>query len=223
MGELLRHNAPFLLAGLRATLALAGWTALVGTILAMPVALLRYLDVPVLGRACAAYIWFIRGTPLLVVLLLCYFALPALLGYHTTASAAALAGFIVFLAAYAAQDMLTGLHSVPRNLVEGGAALGLTRFQVIRLVVVPLGARIAVPALFGQYVRMFKYTSVASALGATELTGSVLLVNGRVFQPLPLLGVAAAVYLVVCLSISMLGRWLQRRLDPGFAISTPDP
>jgi len=222
MGELLLRNAPFLLAGLRATLVLAGWTALIGTILAMPVAMLRYLDVPVLGRACAAYIWFIRGTPLLVVLLLCYFALPALFGYRTTASAAALVGFIVFLAAYAAQDMLTGLQSVPRSLVEGAAALGLTRFQVIRLVVAPLGARIAIPALFGQYVRMFKYTSVASVLGATELTGSVLLVNGRVFQPLPLLGIAAAVYLVVCLSISLIGRWLHLRLTPDFAAAAPE-
>jgi His/Glu/Gln/Arg/opine family amino acid ABC transporter permease subunit len=222
MVELLLHNASFLLAGLRATLVLAGWTALIGTILAMPVAMLRYLDVPVLGRACAAYIWFIRGTPLLVVLLLCYFALPALFGYRTTASAAALVGFIVFLAAYAAQDMLTGLQSVPRSLVEGAAALGLTRFQVIRLVVAPLGARIAIPALFGQYVRMFKYTSVASALGATELTGSVLLVNGRVFQPLPLLGIAAAVYLMVCLSISLIGRWLHLRLTPDFAAAAPE-
>jgi len=222
MGELLLHNAPFLLAGLRATLALAGWSALVGTLLAIPVALLRYLDVPVLGRVCAFYIWFIRGTPLLVVLLLAYFALPALFGYRTTAASAALVGFIVFLAAYAAQDMLTGLQSVPRGLIEGAAALGLTRFQVIRLVVAPLGARIALPALFGQYVRMFKYTSVASALGATELTGSVLLVNGRVFQPLPLLGIAALVYLVVCLAISLAGRWLHQRLAPDFAPATPE-
>jgi His/Glu/Gln/Arg/opine family amino acid ABC transporter permease subunit len=218
MGELLLHNAPFLLAGLKATAALAGWTMLFGTLLAVPVALLRYLDVPVLGRLCGAYMWFIRGTPLLVVLLLCYFALPALFGYRTTASAAALAGFIVFLAAYAAQDMLTGLQSVPRGVVEAGTALGLTRLQVIRLIILPLGARIAVPALFGQYVRMFKYTSVASALGATELTGSILLVNSRVFQPLPLLAAAAVVYLVVCLSISMLGRWLHHRLIPGFAV-----
>jgi His/Glu/Gln/Arg/opine family amino acid ABC transporter permease subunit len=216
MGDLLLRNAPFLLAGLGATAVLAGWTMLFGTLLAIPVALVRYLEVPVLGTLCRAYMWFIRGTPLLVVLLLSYFALPALLGYRTTASSAALVGFIVFLAAYAAQDMLTGLASVPRGVVEAGAALGLTRFQVIRLVVLPLGARIAVPALFGQYVRMFKYTSVASALGATELTGSMLLVNSRVFQPLPLLGAAAAVYLVVCLTISLLGRWLHRRLIPGF-------
>jgi ABC-type amino acid transport system permease subunit len=92
-----------------------------------------------------------------------------LFGYRTIGSAAALTDFIVFLAAYAAQDLLTGLRSVSRSVIEAGAALGLSRFQVIRLVILPLGARIAVPALFGQYVRMFKYTSVASALGATEL------------------------------------------------------
>jgi His/Glu/Gln/Arg/opine family amino acid ABC transporter permease subunit len=216
MSELLLRNAPFFLAGLEATLVLAGWTMLLGTLLALPVALLRYLEVPILSPLCGAYMWFIRGTPLLVVLLLCYFALPVLFGYRTTASAAALVGFIVFLAAYAAQDMLTGLRSVSRGLIEAGEALGLTRVQVIRHVVLPLGGRIAVPALFGQYVRMFKYTSVASALGATELTGSILLVNGRVFQPFPLLAAGAVVYLVVCLTISMTGRWLHQRLIPRF-------
>ncbi len=218
MGDLLLRNAPFLLAGLRATAELALWSMLFGTLLAVPVALARYLEVPVLGPVARVYMGFIRGTPLLVVLLLCYFALPALFGYRTDATSAARAGFIVFLAAYAADDMLTGLRSVPRGVIEAGTALGLTRLQAIRLIVLPLGARIAVPALFGQYVRLFKYTSVASALGATELTGSILLVNTRVFQPLPLLATAAVVYLVVCLSISMFGRWLHHRLIPGFAI-----
>ena len=212
MPDIILRNLPFLAAGLRTTLTLALLTALLGTALAVPVALARYLRVPVLVQLCAVYIGFIRGTPVLVVLLLAYFALPALFGYRTAAYPACLAGFTVFLAAYCAEDMRAGLLAVPPSLIEAGSALGLSRPRVLRLIVLPLAARVAVPALFGQYVRMLKYTSVASMIGVTELTGSGLLVNARIFRPLSILGVVAVCYLVVCLSISLTGRWLQRRL-----------
>lgn len=213
MPEALLRNLPFLASGFLITLKLAGWTALFGTLLAIPVALLRHLRVPVAAQACAAYVGLIRGTPVLVVLLMTYFALPALLGYRTSAYPACILGFSVFIAAYCAEDMRAGLMAVPPALVEAGLALGLSRARVLRLIVLPLAARVAIPALFGQYVRMVKYTSVASVIGVNELMGSGVLVNARIFQPLPILGAVAAAYLVVCLAVSLTGRSLQRRLD----------
>ena len=215
MPEVILRNLPFLAAGLWNTVSLAALTALSGTALALPMALARYFRVPVLSQACTAYIGFIRGTPVLVVLLLCYFALPALLGYRTTAYAASALGFSVFLAAYCAEDMRAGLLAVPPELLEAGAALGLPRAAIIWKILLPLAARVAIPALFGQYVRMFKYTSVASVLGVAELTGSGMLVNARVFQPVTVLGSVALVYLVFCLAISLAGRRLQRHFTPG--------
>ncbi len=212
MPEVILHNLPYLAAGLRTTLSLAAWTAVFGTALAIPVALLRYLRVPVAAQICAAYVGFIRGTPLLVVLMLCYFALPALFNYRTSAYPACVLGFSVFVAAYCAEDMRAGLQAVPLSLIEAGLALGLSRLRVLRLIVLPLALRVALPALFGQYVRMLKYTSVASVLGVAELTGSSVLVNARVFQPLTILATVAATYLVICLSLSLAGRLLQRHL-----------
>jgi His/Glu/Gln/Arg/opine family amino acid ABC transporter permease subunit len=212
MPEVILRNLPFLAAGLRTTLVLAAWTCLFGTALAAPVALLRYLRVPVAAQICAVYVGFIRGTPVLVVLMLCYFALPALFNYRTSAYPACILGFSVFVAAYCAEDMRAGLLAVPASLIEAGMALGLPRVRVLRLIVLPLVARVALPALFGQYVRMLKYTSVASMLGVSELTGSGVLVNARVFQPLTILAAVAATYLVICLGVSLAGRLLQRHL-----------
>jgi His/Glu/Gln/Arg/opine family amino acid ABC transporter permease subunit len=212
MPDVVLHNLPFLAAGFRTTLTLAAWTALFGTGLAIPLALLRYLRVPVASQICAAYVGFLQGTPVLVVLMLCYFALPALFHYRTTAYPACVLGFSVFIAAYCAEDMRAGLLAVPVSLIEAGTALGLSRPGVLRLIVLPLAARVALPALFGQYVRMLKYTSVASILGVSELTGSGLLVNARVFQPVTILASVAATYLVTCLSLSLAGRLLQWRL-----------
>jgi His/Glu/Gln/Arg/opine family amino acid ABC transporter permease subunit len=212
MPDIILHNLPFLAAGFWTTLTLAAWTAVFGTALAIPIALLRYLRVPVASQICALYVGFIQGTPVLVVLMLCYFALPALFHYRTTAYPACILGFSVFIAAYCAEDMRAGLLAVPTSLIEAGTALGLSRMRVLRLIVLPLAARVALPALFGQYVRMLKYTSVASVLGVSELTGTGLLLNARLFQPVTILATVAATYLVTCLSLSLTGRLLQRYL-----------
>ncbi len=211
MPEVILRNLSFLAAGLWTTISMAAWTALAGTGLAMLVAFVRHRRIPVLAQLCAAYVTVIQGTPVLVVLLVSYVAVPAWLGYRITGYAACIAGFSVFIAAYCAEDMRAGLRAVPASLTEAATALGLSRLQALRLIVLPLAARVALPALIGQYVRTVKYTSVASVIGVSELTGSALLVNARVFQPMTILGSVAAAYFVICLSLSLLGRILQRR------------
>ena len=211
MPDALLRNLPYLAEGLGVTLGIAAVTAVCGTALGLALALLRHGRVPVAGRLAAAYIGLVQGTPVLVVLLLCFIALPGLLGYRMSATAAATLGFSLFLAAYAAEDIRSGLRAVPAPLTEAAAALGLTSGQTLRRITIPLAARVALPALIGQYVRMVKYTSTASIIGVAELTGRGLLVNARIFQPLPILAIMAVAYLVVCLSLSLAGRWLGRR------------
>lgn len=211
MPDVLLRNLPFLATGLATTLSMAAVTALAGTVLALVIAVVRDRRVPVLSPVLAGYVGLIQGTPVLVVLLICYVAIPGAIGMRVSATVACTVGFALFLAAYCAEDMRAGLRAVPNSLTEAAAALGLSRVQAFRLIVLPLAARVAVPALLGQYVRMLKYTSVASVVGVSELTGSALLVNARVFQPVPILGAVALVYFVLCLSLSLAGRALQRR------------
>lgn len=77
---------------------------------------------------------------------------------------------------------------------------------------IPLAIRRVIPALFNQYVRLFKFTSVASVIGVHELTGSALLVNAREFQPVSILGSIALTYLVCCYLISLIGRLLYQKM-----------
>jgi His/Glu/Gln/Arg/opine family amino acid ABC transporter permease subunit len=212
MPEVIVRNLPFLLDGLRITAELAVLTALGGTLLGLAIGIVRYLRIPVLGRLCGFYVALIQGTPLLVVLFICYFAIPALLSYQTTAYRAALLGFILFIAAYLAEDFRAGLNSVRPSLINAGLATGLTRWQVLRLVVLPQAVRRVIPTLFNQYVRLFKFTSVASVIGVTEFTGRALLVNGREFAPVTILLAVAFTYLVLCFAISLAGRLLFSRL-----------
>lgn len=212
MPEVIVQNLPFLLAGLRATVQLATIGIIGGTLLGLVLGVLRYSGAPVISQAAAAYIEVVRGTPLLVVLLICFFALPALFGYRTDAASAAALGFVLFIAAYLAEDFRSGLRSVRPALVQAGLAAGLTSFQVFRLIVVPQAVRRVIPALVSQYIRLFKFTSVASVIGVRELTGSALLVNAREFQPVIILASVAATYLVICTIMSLIGRLAYARL-----------
>jgi len=210
--QIVIDNLPFLLAGLRATGEMALLTIIGGTILGLVIGVIRYVRWPVLNQLAALYIEFIRGTPLLVVLFICYFVLPAMFGYHTSAYRAAILGFILFIAAYLAEDFRSGLRAVRPQTVQAAAATGLPRWKILRLIVIPLAIRRVIPTLFNQYVRLFKFTSVASVIGVHELTGSALLVNAREFQPVSILGSIALTYLVCCYLISLIGRLLYQKM-----------
>ena len=208
MPDVILKNLPFLLHGLWLTVELSVWSIVLGTLLGLLVGTIRFVRVPVLNVLGAIYVEFIRGTPLLVVLFITYFALPALFGYRTTAYRAAIFGFVLFIAAYLAEDFRAGLRAVRPTLIQAGLATGLTRWQVLRHIILPQAIRRVLPSLFNQYVRLIKFTSVASVIGVTELTGAGLLINARDFHPVKILATIAIVYLVVCSALSLAGRAL---------------
>ena len=212
MPDVILRNLPFLLDCLRVTVELALVSAVGGTMLGLVVALVRYLRVPILAAVFRVYIEFVRGTPLLVVLFISYFAIPALLGYRATAFGAACLGFILFIGAYIAEDIRAGLASVPEGTINAALASGLRRGQVLRLIVLPQGLRRVIPVLTGQYVRLFKFTSVASVIGVREMTGGAMLINAREFAPITILIAIGVTYLVICTAISLGGRLLYKSL-----------
>ena len=210
------RNLPYLADGFALTLEMAALSILGGTVVGVAVGLARAGHMPLLRHAAAFYIELIRGTPLLVVLLVVYLAVPALTGQRLGPVPSAVIGFIVFVAAYIGEDVRSGIASVHIGQIEAGLASGLSRARVMRLIVLPQAIRRMIPALFSQFVRLLKFTSVASVIGATDLTGAVLAVNAREVKPLELLAFLALAYFVACYSLSLLGRWLNRR----FAIAS---
>lgn len=212
MPDVILKNLPFMLQGLATSLQISAMVALGGTLLGLVVAVILYSRVPVLSAVSRIYIEFIRGTPLLVVLFIAFFGLPALFGYQTTAYKATVVAFILFIGAYLAEDIRSGLMTVKPTLTQAALATGLTRGQALRFVVVPIAIRRIIPTLFNQYVRLFKFTSVASVIGVSEFTGNAMLVNAREFQPVTILAFVALTYLVICLILSGIGRWLYARL-----------
>jgi His/Glu/Gln/Arg/opine family amino acid ABC transporter permease subunit len=210
------RNLPFLLEGLLLTLQTAVLVILGGTLFGVGLGILRTSRLAVASWVAFTSIECIRGTPLLVVLFVVYFGLPPVIGHKLRAYEAAVVGFTLFIGAYIAEDYRSGLASVPPGQIEAGLASGLSRGQVLWHIVLPQAVRRMLPALFNQFVRLLKFTSVASIIGVMEFTGAALTVNAREFQPLPILATLAATYLVVCSLLSQIGRWLNLR----YAITT---
>jgi len=205
------RNLPYLLGGLGVTLETALLVILGGAAFGLGLGILRTGGLSAARVLAAGYIEIIRGTPLLVVLFFVYFGLPPVIGYRLSAYEAAVIGFILFIGAYIAEDYRSGVAAVPQQQREGALALGLTPRQVRHHVVLPQAVRQMIPALFNQFVRLVKFTSVAAVIGVTELTGAALAVNAREFQPVPIIATLAASYFVLCALLSLVGRGLNRR------------
>lgn len=209
--SVIARNLPYLLGGLAVTVQTAMLVIIGGALFGIGLGILRTGRFASARLLAAAYIELIRGTPLLVVLFFVYFGIPPVIGHRFTAYQAAVLGFILFIGAYIAEDFRSGVASVPRGQVEAGLAGGLSHRQVLRYVILPQAVRRMIPTLFNQFVRLVKFTSVASVIGVTELTGAAMAVNAREFRPVPILAALAGAYFVLCYALSLFGRWLNRR------------
>jgi len=137
-------------------------------------ALGRRSHLPVVSAACTLYIEIVRGVPLITVLFMSMLLLPlvnpALAGPETAAYRAMVA-VLLFSAAYLAENVRGGLQSIPPGQEEAGKALGLAAWQVTLFITLPQALRAVIPALVGQFIGLFKDTSLVAIVGLIDLTG----------------------------------------------------
>jgi His/Glu/Gln/Arg/opine family amino acid ABC transporter permease subunit len=206
------ENMPYLLKGLSITLRMSVIIIFAGAFFGILIGIMRNSQLRLMNKPALIYIEIIRGTPLLVVLFVVYFAVPALIGKNISAVVAATIGFIVFISAYIAEDVRSGLNSIPKGQIEAGLASGLNNRMVLIHIILPQAIRRMIPTFFNQFVRLTKFTSVASIIGVIELTGAAGIVNAREFIPLETYTTLACIYFVICYSLSAIGRFLNKSL-----------
>src|SRR6266480_1890020 len=158
------------------------------------------------------YVEFFRGVPLVMVIFWIWFIIPQLLRLPIPEYGVALTAFVIFEAAYFGEIVRAGIQSVPRGQVEAATALGLTRAQALRFVVLPQAIRNMVPALVTQMIVLFKDTSLASIIGYVDLTKAAQIVNNREIRPFELYLFIAVVYFVFTYSMSRVAGRFERRL-----------
>ena len=209
--EVLRISLPALLRGLVMTIVLGVLGIVTGTLAGLGVCMLRLYAVRPVRWLAVAYIDLLRATPILVVLILIYYALPFLNIRLSSLTSAGLALAMV-MAAYSAEIFRSGIESVPHGQIEAANALGLSFFKQFRYVVFPQAWRIVIPPLTGNWVSLFKETSLASTVALPELLKEALDAQAYHANPTPLIG-AAVIYVLLLWPLVRLVALLEKRAN----------
>jgi len=188
----------------------------IGTILA----LMRLSGKPWLVNPAAAYVNTLRSIPLVMVILWFfllipgsfYQAIPGGLGTRYRSEIASLITFTVFEAAYYSEIMRAGIQSVSKGQVYAGYAVGMTYAQCMKLIVLPQAFRNMLPVLLTQTIILFQDTSLVYAIGAYDLLKGFEVAGKNFNRPVETYLVAAVVYFIICFSLSMLVRQLQKKI-----------
>ncbi|MGW4246951.1 amino acid ABC transporter permease [Nocardia sp. NPDC004722] len=197
--SLIQHNlVPMLKATVTSTLPLTGISFVLGLVIALFVALARMSKNWALSAAARFYISIIRGTPLLVQLFIIFYGLPNL-NIVIDPFPAAVIAFSLNVGGYAAEIIRASILSVAAGQWEASYAVGMNYAQALRLVILPQGARIAVPPLSNTLISLVKDTSLASTILVTELLRTAQSAAAPTFDFFALYGVAALYYWVICL------------------------
>ncbi|WP_292366586.1 MULTISPECIES: amino acid ABC transporter permease [unclassified Methanoculleus] len=187
---------PALMQGLVVTLQLIVCSAPFGLALGIAVAVGRQYGNPVISWICKTFVFLIKGTPLLLLLFILYFGLPAI-GITFTAFVASVVGFILCNGAYNAEYIRGALISIKDGQMVAAQALGMTRWQAIRNVILPQALRRAIPGLSNEFIYLIKYSSLAYMLTVIELSGAGKLVATKYFTYTESFAVVGVIYLVL--------------------------
>lgn len=203
------------LKGLQVTLGLTVVSMILGTLLGLLLAVARLSDNRLLRGLSGLYIWFFRGTPLLVQLIFWYnmsmlfptitlgipLGGPVFVSWNTndliTPLTAAIAGLALNEAAYMAEIIRAGLQSVDKGQVETTQAFGMNRARALRRIIIPQAMRAIIPPTGNQLISMIKATSLVSVIAMGDLLYSVQSVYNRTFEVIPMLMVAVIWYLLI--------------------------
>ena len=180
----------------------------IGTILA----LMRLSGKKWLVMAAAFYVNTLRSIPLVMVILWFFLLIPLLIGRSLGAELSAIITFTVFEAAYYSEIMRAGIRSVSKGQVNAGYAVGMTYKQCMQLIVLPQAFRNMLPVLMTQTIILFQDTSLVYAIGAYDLLKGFEVAGKNFNRPVEAYLFAAVVYFVICFSLSMLVRRLQKKI-----------
>jgi polar amino acid transport system permease protein len=199
--------------GARETIALSVVAAVLGLWIGVLAGLSQLSHSVFLRKPAEAFVWLIRGTPLLVQILFAYYALPSLLPWlrlnEFTASVLALAFNV---GAYNAEVVRAGILAVPKGQREASLSLGLSRYQTMRWVILPQALKIVIPALVNNGAALLKDSSLASTIGVYELSLAGNRISSETFLPVPVLITVAAVYLLLTTALTFFTGILEKTL-----------
>lgn len=200
-----------LLAGLALSLGLAVAAILLGCVIGLVAAFALLAKKRLPRNVAGIYVTIIRNTPILVLILFVYFALPEL-GVRLGKIESFVLTLAIYSGAYLAEVFRGGLLAIPPGLREAGLAIGLTEMQIRSSIIVPLMFRNVLPSLGSTIISLFKDTSLAAVIAVPELTFEARKINVETFRVIETWIVASCLYVATCTSLAAIMRRVERRM-----------
>ncbi|MEG1002104.1 amino acid ABC transporter permease [Clostridium sp.] len=168
-----------------------------------------------LSIIATVYIEIIRGTPMVLQILMVYAGSALFLGIDFSPLTAAVVAVSLNSAAYVSEIIRAGINAVDKGQMEAARSLGMTNFQAMKMVIVPQAIKNILPAVGNEFVTIIKESSMASFIGVSELMFSADIVKGAVYLPFEPYIVIAAFYFVMTFSLGRLISYLEGRMKQG--------
>ena len=211
--DLVKDNAwPMAWKAISVTIPLTAISFAIGLVLALVTAVGRMSASAVPRGIARAYISIIRGTPLLVQLFLIFYALPEV-GVDLPPFVAAVIALSLNVGGYAAEVIRSAIESIPKGQWEAARTIGMSPRTALRRIILPQAARTAIPPLSNTLVSLLKDTSLTSIILVVELTQAARFAAAPTFQYMPMFGLAALYYWIICTILS----YVQDRAEERFS------
>ena len=221
---ILEDNYQYFVKGLGTTLTVTVFALIIGVIIGVLVAIIRSahdqqperkkgLPLKILNGICKVYLTVIRGTPMMVQLLIMWFVVWA--SARSTDSnmmKCAILSFGINSGAYVAEIFRSGIMSIDKGQMEAGRSVGLTYASTMRYIIIPQAFKNVLPALGNELITLVKETSVVTVIGLRDLTKGAMIVQSKTYQALVPYVAIAAIYLVIVMFLTWIMGKMERRL-----------
>ena len=219
---LMIETFPKLLSGLNLTIQLVTISLFLGFCLAIGMALLRLSNNTFLSFFAKTYVFYIRGTPLLVQIFLIYYGIAQfeiiresfVWSFFKEAYWCGILALTLNTCAYSSEIIRGGIQSVAFGQIESAKSVGMSRFLLYRRIILPIAFRQALPAYGNEIILMVKATSLVSTITLMEVTGIARLIIAKTFSPVEIFIVAGLIYLTINFIVTRLVNYCEIKLTP---------
>lgn len=213
MSEFNANDLWLIIYSTRWTLYLSALSFIGGTLGGLIIAVLRTNALMPVRVASIIYIRFFQGTPLVILLLLCFFSPSLFLAIDISPLLSAIIAFSLYASASIGEILRGAIQAVPKGSRDAAKMLGLNSFDSHLFIIFPQALRIATPSLVGFFIQLIKATSLASIIGFAELSRTAQIINNQTFKPFLIFMIVAVIYFLLCWPLSLLGKKLEKSLS----------
>jgi polar amino acid transport system permease protein len=202
-----------LLSGTLLTIALTVITMVIAVPGGILLALMRLSSSRILSSLSLGFVELFRNLPIILVVYWAFYVMPVLLDVQFSAFTTGLIALCLNVSAYNAETFRAGINSIRLGQTNAGLALGLSRWQVMRKIIVPQAARRVFPVIASTWVSLFKDTSLVSVIAVGELAHTALQIRSQTFRVLEVLTAMAAIYWLLGYPQAKIVDWIQRKFE----------